>query len=136
VLLFVAWIVRNLIRSNVGRQIIALRASEPAAASSGISPNLTKLRLFLVSAAIAGAGGAMLVTADGAANNITYVTQAGLIWLASVVLWGVRRPAAAVLAGLSATLFPALLSSGFTLPSWLGSVSWSGSGGRGSARMR
>jgi ABC-type branched-subunit amino acid transport system ATPase component/branched-subunit amino acid ABC-type transport system permease component len=125
-LLLAGWLVVNLSRSTYGRQMIALRASEPAAASSGISPAMVKLRLFVISAAIAGAGGVLLVTADGTANNTTYVTQVGLVWLASVVLWGVRKPAAAVLAGLFATVFPALLSSGFTLPGWLGGATWSG----------
>ena len=125
-LLLAGWLVVNLTRSPYGRQMIALRASEPAAASSGISPPIVKLRLFVISAAIAGAGGVLLVTADGTANNSTYVTQTGLVWLAGVVLWGIRKPAAAVLAGLFAAVFPALLSSGFTLPSWLGAASWSG----------
>jgi ABC-type branched-subunit amino acid transport system ATPase component/ABC-type branched-subunit amino acid transport system permease subunit len=125
-LLLASWLVTNLIRSPYGRQMIALRASEPAAASSGISPPMVKLRLFVISSAIAGFGGVLLVTTDVNATNTTYVTQVGLVWLAGVVLWGVRKPAAAVLAGLFSTVFPALLSSGWTLPAWLGSGSWSG----------
>jgi ABC-type branched-subunit amino acid transport system ATPase component len=88
---------------------------------------VVKLRLFTISAAIAGAGGVLLVTADQHATNVTYVTQIGLVWLASAVLWGVRRPMGAVLAGLTATLFPALLSTGVHLPSWVpGTLAWSG----------
>jgi len=126
VLLFVGWMVRNLGRSSIGRQASALRASEAGAASSGISVNLTKLRLFVVSAGIAGLGGVLLVTAGRAVSFSTYTTTTGLVWLSAVVLWGVRRPMAAVLAGLSGTLLPAFLDSGFTLPGWLGSVSWQG----------
>ncbi|HEY3713415.1 MAG TPA: ATP-binding cassette domain-containing protein [Jatrophihabitantaceae bacterium] len=127
VVLLVSWLIYNLTRSSSGRQMIALRASEPAAASSGISPSMVKLRLFTISAAIAGAGGVLLVTADQHATNVTYVTQVGLVWLASAVLWGVRKPLGAVLAGLTATVFPALLSSGFHLPSWIpGGLSWAG----------
>jgi ABC-type branched-subunit amino acid transport system ATPase component/branched-subunit amino acid ABC-type transport system permease component len=127
VVLVVSWLIRNLTRSVSGRQMIALRASEPAAASSGISPTMVKLRLFTVSAAIAGAGGVLLVTADQHATNLTYVTQVGLVWLASAVLWGIQRPLGAVAAGLTAVVFPALLSNGFTLPSWVpGDVSWRG----------
>jgi ABC-type branched-subunit amino acid transport system ATPase component len=75
-----------------------------------------------VSAAIAGVGGVLLVTYDGSATNSTYSTGVGLVWLATVVLWGVRRPAAAILAGLSSSLFAGLLSSGFHF--WF--LSWSG----------
>ncbi len=125
-LLLAGWLVTNLIRSPYGRQMIALRASEPAAASAGISPPMVKLRLFVISSAIAGAGGVLLVTADSNATNTTYVTQVGLVWLAGVVLWGVRKPAAAVLAGLFSTVFPALLNSGWTLPAWLGAGTWAG----------
>jgi hypothetical protein len=47
----------------------------------------------------------------------------GLLWLAGVVLLGVRRPAGAIVAGLFITLMPALLT-GFTLPFDL--AHWSG----------
>jgi ABC-type branched-subunit amino acid transport system ATPase component/branched-subunit amino acid ABC-type transport system permease component len=126
VVLVVSLLISNLSRSSSGRQMVALRASEPAAASSGISPTMVKLRLFTVSAAIAGAGGVLLVTADQHATNITYVTQVGLVWLATAVLWGLRRPVGAVTGGLVGAMFPALLSSGIHLPPWLGSLSWDG----------
>jgi hypothetical protein len=46
-----------------------------------------------------------------------------LLWLAGVVLLGIRRPLGAIVAGLFITLMPALLS-GFTLPFDL--AHWSG----------
>ena len=127
VVLAVAWLIRNLQKSASGRQMAAVRASEPASASSGISPTAVKLRLFIISAALAGAGGVLLATVNQQATNVTYVTQVGLVWLAAAVLWGVRRPLGAVLAGLTSTIFPALLSSGFRGPSWFPSfLSWQG----------
>jgi ABC-type branched-subunit amino acid transport system ATPase component/branched-subunit amino acid ABC-type transport system permease component len=123
----VAWLIRNLRKSASGRQMAAVRASEPASAGSGISPTTVKLRLFVISAALAGAGGVLLATVNQQANNVTYVTEVGLIWLASAVLWGVRRPLGAVLAGLTAAVFPALLGNGFRGPSWVPSfLSWHG----------
>jgi ABC-type branched-subunit amino acid transport system ATPase component len=47
-----------------------------------------------------------------------------LLWLAVVVLCGVRQPAGAIIAGLSIGLVPNLLNGGFTLP--FGIASWSG----------
>jgi ABC-type branched-subunit amino acid transport system ATPase component/branched-subunit amino acid ABC-type transport system permease component len=125
--LAVAWLIRNLTRSASGRQMAAVRASEPAAASSGISPTMVKLRLFTISAALAGAGGVLLVTYNQQATNVNYVTEVGLVWLATAVLWGVRRPLGAVLAGLTSAVVPALLSNGFHWPSWVPTfLSWNG----------
>jgi ABC-type branched-subunit amino acid transport system ATPase component/branched-subunit amino acid ABC-type transport system permease component len=125
--LAVAWLIGNLRRSASGRQMAAVRASQPAAAASGISPTMVKLRLFIISATLAGAGGVLLVTYNQAATNVTYVTEIGLVWLAAAVLWGVRRPLGAVLAGLFSAVFPALLSNGLHWPSWVpGFLSWHG----------
>src|SRR5260370_39731709 len=73
VVLLVAWIIRNLTRSASGRQMAAVRASEPAAASSGISPTMGKPRLFPISAACAAAGGVLLAPYHPAATNVNYV---------------------------------------------------------------
>jgi ABC-type branched-subunit amino acid transport system ATPase component/branched-subunit amino acid ABC-type transport system permease component len=125
--LAVAWLIGNLSGSASGRQMAAVRASEPASAASGISPASVKLRLFIISAALAGAGGVLLATVNQQATNVTYVTQVGLVWLAAAVLWGVRRPLGAVLAGLTSTVFAALLANGFHWPSWVpGFLSWHG----------
>ncbi len=121
----VAWLIQNIQRSATGRAIAAVRSAESAASCSGVSPVAVKLLLFATSAALAGLGGAMLVTFDQRAVSTSYPAQAGLVWLAAVVLWGVRRPAAAVVAGISVSVFPALLQNGFhfSFLSWEGANS-------------
>ncbi len=123
----VAVLVRNLQRSPSGRAMVAVRSSEAAARTSGISPASSKITLFAIGAALAGLGGVMLATYNQSVTGTTYPTATGLIWLAAVVLWGIRRPAGAIVAGLSAALIPALLSGGFHwphfVPTWL---SWQG----------
>ena len=52
-----AW---NLRRSPVGRQVLAVRANERAAASLGVPTAQRKLLVFCVSSAMAGAGGVLL----------------------------------------------------------------------------
>ena len=100
-LVFLAgWLVMNLRRSVTGRAIIAVRNSEPAAATSGHSIVRTKLAVFALSAALAGFGGVMFVSYGKNVNPFTATTQAGLFWLAVVVLIGIRRPGAAVMAGI------------------------------------
>lgn len=94
------WLVRNLQRSVTGRAIIAVRNSEPAAATSGHSIVRTKLAVFALSALLAGFGGVFFATFIGNVTPFTATTQAGLFWLAVVILVGIRRPGAAVMAGI------------------------------------
>jgi branched-subunit amino acid ABC-type transport system permease component len=121
-------LIRNLQRSTTGRQMLAVRNSPVAAASIGVSPTSTKLKLFALSAGIAALGGVLLATTQvnitsGTTGSLPY-PLVGLLWLAVVVVYGVRRPAGAIVGGLVIALFPALLSGGFTLPFHL--LSWSG----------
>ena len=95
-----AWLVRNLQRSVTGRAIIAVRNSEPAAATSGHSIVRTKLAVFALSALLAGFGGVFFAAFIGNVTPFTATTQAGLFWLAVVILVGIRRPGAAVMAGI------------------------------------
>ncbi|MCY4193508.1 MAG: ATP-binding cassette domain-containing protein, partial [bacterium] len=94
------WLVRNLQRSVTGRAIVAVRNSEPAAVTSGHSVVRTKLAVFALSALLAGFGGVFFATFIGNVTPFTATTQAGLFWLAVVILVGIRRPGAAVMAGI------------------------------------
>ena len=55
------WLGRNLINSRIGRALAAIRSSEVAAASLGISPAYYKGRMLALSAALAGLAGALYV---------------------------------------------------------------------------
>ena len=123
----VALLIRNLQRSPSGRAMLAVRSAERAAACSGVSPVFTKLALFAVSAAVAGVGGVMLGAVNGNVTNTSTPATVGLIWLATVVLFGIRRPAGAIVAGLVAAATPQILSGGFHWPSPVPSfLSWNG----------
>jgi ABC-type branched-subunit amino acid transport system ATPase component/ABC-type branched-subunit amino acid transport system permease subunit len=110
IVLIVAWVVRNLNRSISGRAMGAVRSSEMGATASGISPARAKLGLFVVSSAIAGIGGVLLGSVNGQITPNSYPTAAGIVWLAVVVTFGVRRPAAAILAGLAYAAAPQVIS--------------------------
>jgi ABC-type branched-subunit amino acid transport system ATPase component/branched-subunit amino acid ABC-type transport system permease component len=103
-----ATVVRNLAHSPSGRALVAVRSSEPAAATSGVAPVRAKLSVFAVSAAIAGLGGTMLAAGTLRVSNLDYPVVAGLVWLAVTVTFGVRRPAGAVVAGLVFATLPEL----------------------------
>jgi ABC-type branched-subunit amino acid transport system ATPase component/ABC-type branched-subunit amino acid transport system permease subunit len=125
IVIVVTLLIRNLQRSASGRMMSAVRTSESAASTSGISANAIKITLFAVSAGLAGFGGVLLVTVEQHVTNSTYTTIVGLTWLAVVVLWGIRRPSAAIAAGMGSTLFDGVLSSGFhfSFISWAGTSS-------------
>jgi ABC-type branched-subunit amino acid transport system ATPase component/branched-subunit amino acid ABC-type transport system permease component len=125
--LLVMLLINNLRRSSWGRSIAAVRSSEVGAATSGVSPVRVKLALFAVSAAIAGIGGIMYAAFQTNVSDSTTPFAVGLLWLAIVVLFGIRRPAAAAYAGIASAMTPVIIGSGFHwwgwVPSWL---SWNG----------
>jgi ABC-type branched-subunit amino acid transport system ATPase component/branched-subunit amino acid ABC-type transport system permease component len=125
--LIIMVLIHNLKRSTWGRSIAAVRSSEIAASTSGVAPLRVKLGLFALSAVIAGLGGICYVSFQSSVSNSTTPAIDGLLWLATVVLFGIRRPAAAVLAGIVSAATPVILQSGFHWWSWVPSwLSWNG----------
>ncbi len=98
---------------TTGRFLHALRTSETAAASLGIDPARAKVTVFALSAAIAGFGGGLLATFNGAAGRTFYQAELnyfyGLVWLVLVITLGSQSAQAAINAGLSFFLFPRFL---------------------------
>jgi len=93
-------------RSASGRAMLAARSSEVAARTSGLSPARTRLMIFAVSAGIAGFGGVLFAMTTNAASAGNAPPLIGLIWLAVAVVFGVRRPGGALLAGLAFACTP------------------------------
>ena len=108
--LVVALLVRNIKRSTTGLELDAMRSSETATATIGISIVRSKLAVFGLSAFVAGIGGALFATYSGRAAPQQFSVLLGVVWLAVVVTWGLRSIAGALLAGLSYAVFPQLAS--------------------------
>jgi branched-chain amino acid transport system permease protein len=119
VFLVVGAFIVNLRRSSSGMAISAIRWSEPAARTLGLKVVRVKLVLSGLAALVAGLGGALLSMYDLSTDPVTYGTFNGLIWLAVLVTVGVRSLTAALLAGLSFMLVPALFSTYLTGATWL-----------------
>ena len=111
-----ALFIYNLKRSSWGRAIAATRSSEVAANTSGVSVLRVKMGIFALSAAIAGVGGVLYTSYQGSVNNLTVTAQIGLLWLATVVLFGIRRPAAVIWAGIASAMTPVIFGSGIHFP--------------------
>jgi branched-chain amino acid transport system permease protein len=106
----VALLVRNIKRSTTGLELDAMRSSEPATATLGISVVRSKLLAFGLSAFIAGLGGALFATYSRRATPQQFSVLIGVVWLAVVVTWGVRSISGALLAGLTFAILPQLAS--------------------------
>jgi len=81
--------------------MLAVRSTEIGASTSGISPAKAKILIFALSAGIAGFGGVLIGVVNFSVGKTTASPLVGLVWLAVVVTFGVRRPGGALLAGLS-----------------------------------
>jgi ABC-type branched-subunit amino acid transport system ATPase component len=106
----VALLVRNLERSASGRAILAVRSAPAAAVTSGLSAPRTKIVLFVLASAVAGLGGVLFAIFKGSITATDLPAFSGFVWLAIVVLQGVRRIGGAVLGGLVAVAVPELLA--------------------------
>lgn len=106
----VALAIVNLKRATSGLVFAAIRSSEPAATTSGMSIVRVKLVLFGVSAFVAGLGGGLYATVVGTALPKSFNALVGIVWLAIVVTWGVRSVVGALLAGMIFAIAPQRLS--------------------------
>jgi branched-chain amino acid transport system permease protein len=100
----------NLRRSTSGLALRAVRDSEPAARTLGLSVLQVKVIIGAIGAFTAAVGGGFLAMDAGVAQPQSFPTQLGLVWLAVVVTLGVRSITGAALAGLSFALLPGVFT--------------------------
>jgi branched-chain amino acid transport system permease protein len=104
---------------TIGRTLRALRGSEVAAQSIGISPAKARLIAFAISAFIAGLGGAMLAMQQEDVNySNNFSPFAALFWVVLVVTLGSRTVEGAVNAGAAFSIFDSLILKG-TFVGWI-----------------
>jgi len=101
----------NLRRSTSGLALRAVRDSEKASRTLGLSVLQVKVIVGAIAAFVAAVGGGFLAMDQNIAQPQSYETFLGLVWLAVVVTLGIRSIIAAALAGLSFSLFPGLFQS-------------------------
>jgi branched-chain amino acid transport system permease protein len=101
----------NLRRSTTGLALSAVRWSENASRTMGLSVIRMKMLISGLAAFVAGIGGGLFAMANKQAVPSEYPTLLGLIWLAVLVTFGVRSNAAALLAGCVFVMSPAFVKS-------------------------
>ena len=109
VFVIVSLFIANFRRSTTGLALNAARWSETGARTSGVSVVQMKVIAGSLAALIAGIGGALLAMAQSPFDPSTFATFEGVIWLAIFVTIGVRSTAAALIAGVSFVMLPALI---------------------------
>jgi len=100
VLAAVSFAVLGLRRSRLGRQMLAVRADERAAAASGVNVAATKLVAFGISAFIAGLAGTLTGYHQGALSDQSFTIFGSLTLLAAAYLGGVGSVSGAMFGGL------------------------------------
>jgi branched-chain amino acid transport system permease protein len=120
VFVVIALFIVNFRRSTTGLALNAARWSEAGAKTSGISVVQMKVIAGALAAFIAGIGGGFLALAQTSFQPSEFATFAGVIWLAVLVTIGVRSNAAALIAGVSFVMLPALAQA--YLPTWTSNV--------------
>jgi branched-chain amino acid transport system permease protein len=106
-----ALLIINLRRSTTGMALRAVRDSQTAARTVGLSIVQMKVIVGAIGAFVAAVGGGFLAMYAGYAQPSSFPTFEGLIWLAVVVSLGIRSITAAAIAGLSFSLLPGIFSS-------------------------
>ncbi|CAB4365781.1 unannotated protein [freshwater metagenome] len=119
VFIIVSIVVVQIRGGTIGRTLRAIRGSEVAAQSIGISPARARVVAFAVSAAIAALGGALLSIHQ---KNVNYGSNfspvSSLFWLVLVVSLGARTIEGAALAGAAFSIFDPLILRG-TIFGWI-----------------
>lgn len=115
----VAWAVRRLRSSGIGRAFLAVRDNEPSASTFSLSPRRVKLVAFVISGSIAAVGGffygGLLVNFADRPGSSTFGPEESLALVAMVVFGGVTTVTGAVLGAVWVRGMPHLFGSNIGL---------------------
>ncbi|HEY2215638.1 MAG TPA: ABC transporter permease [Acidimicrobiales bacterium] len=93
-------------RGPFGRVLIAMKDSEPACSTLGLSLTMTKLVVFAMSAAIAGFAGAMFGAASAVAGSTDFEMFLSLVVLAAIAVCGAATCSGALAGGMLLGFLP------------------------------
>jgi branched-chain amino acid transport system permease protein len=104
------WLTANLRRSAWGRAFLAVKSSEVAAESLGLSSYYVRIAAFTVSAAFTGAAGALFTFLNGYISPDSFTLQTSIVFLLALLFGGLGRIAGPVAGSLALTILPELLT--------------------------
>src|SRR5262245_1752970 len=105
------WFTANLRRSAWGRACLAVKSSDVAAESLGLSAYYVRIAAFTVSAAFAGVAGALFTLLNGYISPDSFTLQTSILFLLALLFGGLGRIAGPVAGSIALTILPELLTS-------------------------
>ncbi len=105
-----ALVVHHVQKGTIGRGLSALRGSEVGASAIGIDVTRNKIVVFSLAAGIAGLGGAIYGSVQGAVAPSDFVYELSLVFFVVVVTTGVRTIRGALYSGLAYAIIQQLLT--------------------------
>ncbi len=103
------FLARNLSRSPWGRALVAVRDSEVAAESLGLSPPFLRTTAFALSAAFAGAAGCLYAYLTGFVSPDSFTFQTSILFLLVVLFGGLGRVAGPLIGSIALMVLPEFL---------------------------
>jgi branched-chain amino acid transport system permease protein len=111
VIIMLVFLIRNLVRSRVGRAWVAIREDEDAAELMGVPVFRFKLWAFAMGAAVGGLSGALWAGQVTFVNSGTFSLENSILVLAAVLLGGAGNIGGAILGGFLVIFIPEWLRS-------------------------
>lgn len=102
-------IVYNIVNSAFGRALISIREDELAAEAMGVNTTRYKVMAFVISSALAGAGGVLLAHFDGYLNPKSFEFIKSFEILIMIILGGLGSIVGSVLGAILLTILPEAL---------------------------
>jgi len=116
-LVIMALLAKNLVRSRVGRAFAAVRDRDIAAEVMGIDLTRTKILAFAISSFYAGVAGALLFTVTGFVNATSFNLLLSFTYIAMVVIGGAASIAGSIMGAVFLTMLPRVIDAlGDVLP--------------------
>lgn len=109
VLIIMAFVAKNLVRSRIGRAFAAIRDRDIAAEVMGIDLTRYKVLAFAVSSFYAGVAGALLFTVTGFVNTAAFNLLLSINYVAMVVIGGAASIAGSIMGAAFLTLLPRMI---------------------------
>jgi len=100
---------RNLVRSAWGRAFLAVKGSELAAESLGLSTYRVRTVAFTLSAAFAGAGGGLFAFLNGYLSPDSFTLQSSILFLLIVLFGGLGTLSGPLVGAVALVLLPELI---------------------------
>jgi branched-chain amino acid transport system permease protein len=117
------WLTANLLRSPTGRAWVAIRDSEIAAQSMGVSLAVYKTMAFAYSAALMGVAGALFAHKIGFLAPDIFTVLLSIQFLLMVVVGGLGSLHGAVFGAVFVAMLPVLISQARdSVPAWFGAL--------------